>query len=187
MTLLTLAGLVGLVLLAALGMFLVYAATRPAEFEHGRSQVIDASPEAIFPHINNLSDFDRWNPFAENPEKMNLHYGDKTEGPGAQSLWDGGGSAGRLTITDTTFPTRIAMRLEMQKPIGCDNHIVFALTPEAGGTRVSWTMGGRNGFAGKVMSTIFDGDKMCGQAFEKGLADLKTRVENDRKPALHVA
>jgi hypothetical protein len=33
-------------------------------------------------------------------------------------------------------------------------------------------MYGQNGFLGKVVSVFIDCDKMCGPAFEQGLADL---------------
>jgi len=186
MSLLTIALIIGLITLAALALFLAYAATRPAAFEYSRSVLIAAPAEAIFPHINRLQSFDEWNPFAGDP-KMQLSYSGPADGPGAASAWTGGGSAGTLTITDTAPPGRIDMRLAMKKPIACDNYVIFTLAPEPEGTRVTWTMGGQNGFAGKVMSTVFDGEKMCAGMFEKGLADLKTLVEAERRPALHVA
>lgn len=186
MSILKIAIFAGAILMASIALFLVYAATRPAQFEYARSMVIDAAPEEIFPHISHLPSFDEWNPFASDA-RMQLSYSDPAEGRGAKSSFTGDGSVGTLEITRVERPSRIEMQLVMVKPFPADNLVVFTLTPEANGTRVAWTMSGRNGFVAKAMNTIFNGEKFCTDAFEKGLGDLKVRVEGDRKPALNVA
>jgi two-component sensor histidine kinase len=71
----------------------------------------------------------------------------------------------------------VRFRLEFFKPFAATNSAEFAFAPEGGGTRVTWTMQGRNNFIGKAMGLVFDFDKMIGADFEAGLAGIQTIVE----------
>ena len=53
----------------------------------------------------------------------------------------------------------------------------FALTDEAGGTRVVWSMTGPQAFMMKVMCLFMSMDNMAGKDFEKGLVSLKAAAE----------
>jgi hypothetical protein len=48
----------------------------------------------------------------------------------------------------------------------------FELAPSGSGTRVTWSMEGRNGLLGKAISLVLDMDEMVGKDFERGLAAL---------------
>ena len=63
------------------------------------------------------------------------------------------------------------------KPFAAHNTATFDLTPEAGGTRVTWSMEGANPFMAKLMGLVFNLDKMIGGDFETGLASLKAQAE----------
>jgi hypothetical protein len=53
----------------------------------------------------------------------------------------------------------------------------FTLSPEAGGTRVTWAMEGTNTYMMKVMSLAVNMNKMMAQHFESGLANMKAAAE----------
>ncbi len=55
--------------------------------------------------------------------------------------------------------------------------LVFELSPEGAGTRVSWSMAGEVGFTEKLFSVFVDMDAMIGKDFEAGLAALKGVAE----------
>ena len=60
----------GIGVLAIIGV-LVYAASLSNTFQVQRSLRINASPEKIFPLINNMRGMNTWNPFAEaDPEGL---------------------------------------------------------------------------------------------------------------------
>ena len=63
------------------------------------------------------------------------------------------------------------------KPFKQRNRTVFALAPEAGGTRATWTMTGAHNLMSKVMGIFMDMDKMIGNDFAAGLANLKVVAE----------
>jgi hypothetical protein len=65
----------------------------------------------------------------------------------------------------------------MDRPMACQNRVEFTITPIENGAEVTWAMSGRQPFMGKVFSMFVDCEKMVGDAFESGLADLKARAE----------
>ncbi len=169
----------GIILAGAIGLLLAFAATKPDDFKISRSANIKAPPEKIFALINNLRQFDTWNPFAKQDATIQLSYTGPESGQGAKSTWTSKGSAGAgtLEVTGGNAPSEVKMLLHMTSPIEARNDIVFALQPREGSTDVTWTMSGKQPFIGKVISTIMSMDKMVGGPFEKGLADLRTLAE----------
>jgi Polyketide cyclase / dehydrase and lipid transport len=167
------------VLVVAVAILLVYAATLPDHFRVVRTASIHASPEKIFPLINELKSFNQWNPFAQRDPTMVIAYNDAPDGKGAGYAWDSQGRAGKgsMEITDATAPSSVAMRLDLEKPMAAHNTILFALRPEGDATDVTWTMTGQYPYIGKVMGVVFNMDKVVGGEFEQGLASLKTLAE----------
>ena len=82
-----------------------------------------------------------------------------------------------MTITESNPPDRIQIRLEFIKPFAGVNTTVFTFVPEGNGTRVTWTMSGKNNFIGKAIGLVMNCDKMIGGMFEKGLESLKSVSE----------
>ena len=82
-----------------------------------------------------------------------------------------------MTITDSTPPGKVTMRLQMFKPFAADNVVEFTLVPRGATTDVTWAMQGRQPYLAKVMCLFFDMDKMVGTDFAAGLASLKALVE----------
>jgi len=171
--------IVGLVVLLAVVILLVSVSTRPNQFRIARKVTIKASPDAIFPLIGDLCRFNDWNPFAKADPQIKLTYGATSAGPGGSYTWDSTGRAGkgRMEITESDAPKRVAMSLQFDKPMKANNHVVFTLQPQGSATEVTWEMTGTYGFLHKTMGVIFNFDKMVGSEFAKGLATLKTQAE----------
>jgi hypothetical protein len=96
-----------------------------------------------------------------------------------------GSQTGKLSITDSRPDSKVAMRLQMTKPMACDHAIDFSLVPQGNATNVTWTISGKQPYLGKLMSVFINCDKMVGKQFEQGLADLKSLAE--RKTTLRAA
>lgn len=162
-----------LVLVVVLGAFI---ATRPDHFRIERNAHVAASPDTVFALINDLHRFDTWNPFRSEPAPgVTKSFDGPNEGPGASFAYAGGESGdGRMTILESQPGTRVVLKLEFFKPFEATNQATFTLTPENGGTRVSWAMEGENTLMGKAMSLVVNMDKMLGKEFERGLANLDT-------------
>jgi uncharacterized protein YndB with AHSA1/START domain len=182
-TMLKIIGIVAGISVLAIIALLVYAATFADTFQVQRTQRINASPDKIFPLINNMHSMNTWNPFAEADPEIKITYTGPDSGKGARYEWTGNSKVGQgsIEVIDVVAPSRVALRLDMLKPIEGHNTVVFTLAPNGTGTEastdVTWAMTGERPFVGKVMDAVFNMDRMVGGQFEKGLTKLKTIAE----------
>lgn len=169
---------IGLILLAALALLLIYAATRPDTFRVERKLSIQAPPERIFAMINDLKRFNTWNPYEKKDPALKGRYGATTAGPGAQYGWEGDKvGTGSMEITQVQAPQRVAMKLDFVKPFEAHNVVEFSLQPAGGRTEVTWAMHGPANYLSKLMGVLINMDKMVGKDFEDGLNNLKALAE----------
>jgi hypothetical protein len=100
------------------------------------------------------------------------------KGKGAIYEWDGNGQvgSGRMEIVDTT-PNKVVIKLDFIKPFEGHNTAEFTVAPQGDTTTVTWAMYGPARFITKVMSTVFNLDKMIGDDFDAGLVNLKAMAE----------
>ena len=170
--------------IAALILLLVVVVSlRPAAFAITRTATMAAPPSAVFAEVNDFHKWDAWSPWAKLDPAMTQTYDGSSAGVGAGYAWKGNSKAGqgRMTITDSAPDRLIRISLEFLKPMKATNLTEFAFAPEGGGTKVTWTMSGTTGFAGKLFGLLLNLDTMVGKDFEKGLASMKGVVE--RTPA----
>ncbi len=157
-----------------------YASTRPDTFELARSTMIKASPDKIFPLINDLRLFSTWSPFEKKDLNMKRVYSGPESGEGQKLEWDGNSEVGQgtLTIVGSSPSSEVNMELKMVRPMTANNGVRFTLVPEGNLTKVTWLMHGTVPLFGKILHLFIDMDRMCGPDFEKGLASLKSRAED---------
>jgi len=165
--------LAGLVILVA--ALVAFIATRPADFTVTRSAVLPAPPAAVFAQVNDLHKWEAWSPWAKLDPNSKATFNGPAAGPGSSMAWAGNNEVGegKMTITESVPAERIAMRLEFLKPFQATNTTEFTFKPEGDGTRVTWTMSGKNNFMAKAVGLFMDCDKLVGGQFEQGLANLK--------------
>jgi len=167
---------VGLVLivaaLAGIGLCL------PSAYRVERSVVIGAPPPAIFPALNTLKEWPTWTAWTvERYPDMKVKFSGPAAGVGARYTWDGKSTGyGELQLTKSDPARGVSFDLEF----GHGKYIsagTIALLPEDSGTRVTWTNEGElglnpiNRYFGLLM------DRMMGPDFQKGLENLKRKVE----------
>jgi hypothetical protein len=178
-------GYVALALLLAAGLLVAYASTRPDHFETSRSAAIAASPEAIYPLINDLRAFASWSPFENKDPDMKRVFSGPASGPGQRYDWKGNSEIGEgwLEILSSSQPSRVDMGLNMLKPMKAANQVTFTLVPDGGKTTVTWAMQGQVPLLAKVLHLFVDMDRMCGKEFEAGLASLRAATETSAATA----
>ncbi|CAE6699578.1 SRPBCC family protein [Paraburkholderia aspalathi] len=163
---------------AAVGLLLIYAATRPDNFRIERSVRIEAPPERVYGLIDDLHQFNRWNPFLRKDPAAQGAYSGTPSGKGARYAWQGEKvGVGQMEIVDTAAPANVTMNLDFIKPFEAHNMADFTLKPEAGATQVTWAMYGPAPFLSKLMQVFVSMDRMVGKDFEDGLSNLKTLAE----------
>jgi hypothetical protein len=166
---------VAVVLIAAV---LILAATKPDTFKVERSAMIGASPERIFPLIEDFSQWRSWLPYEKRDPDMKRSF-NGTSGKGAIYEWDGNRQVGkgRIEITDMSKPSRVTIMLDMIKPFEGHNIVDFTIEPRGAATQVTWAMRGSCAYMAKLMGLFCNMDNMIGRDFETGLANLKAMAE----------
>lgn len=164
----------GVVVLAFMG----YVATRPSHFNYERSRVIAATPEKIFPYLRDFRLGAQWNPYDQKDPQMKRTFSGAAAGPGMIMDFEGNSDvgSGRLEVVREVPGSLVELRLAMTKPMEVSNTVIYRLSPEANGTRMTWSMTGENGFLGKLMTVLIDCDKMMAGDFETGLTNLERVV-----------
>lgn len=159
---------------------LTYAATKPNTFRVERSTLIKASAEKIFPLINDLHIMQTWSAWEKVDPAMKRTYSGAASGVGAVYEWNGNKDIGqgRMTILESSAPSKVTIKLEFIAPFAAVNTAEFTLTPEGGSTRVTHAMFGPSPYIANLMCLLFfDREKMIGDKFAEGLADLKIMAE----------
>jgi hypothetical protein len=169
---------IALIAVAALGALLIFAGTRPDTFRVQRSATIKAPPDKLHPLINDLRQFNTWNPFAQGDADMKGQYRGPAAGPGAAYDFQGGKSGkGSIGIVGSVAPANVTMKLDMLEPLEGHNIVEFTIVPRGEATEVTWAMHGPSPFISKLMGVFLNMDSMIGGQFEAGLANLKARAE----------
>jgi hypothetical protein len=170
---------VAIVVVAILGV-LAYATTRPDSFRIARSASIKATPDKIFPLINDLQAMKAWSPYEKKDPAMQRSFSGPAAGVGAKYAWAGDKNIGegRMEIIESKPNEKIALRLEFLKPFEATHTAEFTLQPGSdGSTTVTWAMTGQLKYVFKIVHLFFNMDAMVGKDFEAGLVDLKTMAE----------
>ena len=171
--------LIAVVLVVAIAIVLILAATKPNTFSVQRATTIKAPPEKIFPLINDFHQWGSWSPYEHKDPAMKRSYSGAESGKGAVYAWDGNKNvgSGRMEILDTSAPSKIVIKLDFFTPFEAHNTAEFTLRPQGDAINLTWFMHGPAPFMSKLMQVFMNIDNMVGKDFEVGLADLKRLAE----------
>ena len=170
---------IALVIIVLVAGVLLFAATKPDTFRVQRAAQIKAPPEKVFALVNDFKSWTSWSPWEKKDPAMKRGFGPTSSGQGATYQWEGNGDVGKgsMEITQAVPPSKIELKLDFEKPFEAHNMVEFVLEPDAGGTRVTWSMQGPVPYFAKIIHVFFDMDKMVGGDFDTGLANLKAAAE----------
>lgn len=169
---------IGIIALVIAGI-LIYAALQPSEYLITRELVIKASPEVLFPYINNSQKSNEWMPWKDSDPDVKMSYSGPAEGVGSVASWDSPGKmgTGRAEVVGSVENQSVKTQLTYTKPMEMSQLAEVSLTPASEGTVVRWAVTGHNNWIGRVVCLFMNMDKMVGGEFEKGLSNLKTLAE----------
>ena len=168
--------------------FVGFVATRPTDYHVERSMSFAAPPEAVYAQVSDFHKWQAWMPWNALDPQMKKEYSGAESGTGAKYHWVGNDKAGEgsMEIKNASAPSNVDIQLDFVKPFAATCRTKFAIAPEASGSKVTWSIDGKNGFMGKAMCVFMGGmDKMMGPDFEKGLTTMKSIAE--AAPAAPVA
>lgn len=171
--------ILAIVVVVVLAAILLFAATKPDTFRVERTATIKAAPEKAFALINDFHSWNTWSPYEKKDPDMKRAYSGAANGKGAIYEWDGNKNVGkgRMEITESTPSSLIVIKLDFLSPFEAHNTAEFTLQPQGDSTQVTWAMYGPANYVSKLMSVFFSMDKMIGDDFAIGLANLKAAAE----------
>jgi hypothetical protein len=159
--------------------FLVIAALRPDDLRVERSVTISAPATFPFAAINDLRKWQTISPYAKDDPAAKYTFSGPAVGVGSSVDWSGNAKigAGRITITDSQPNELVRFKFEFFKPWYCTNTTDFIFRLTDSGTKVTWSMFMKNNLIAKASGLFMNMDKLMGDSFEAGLANLKNLAE----------
>jgi hypothetical protein len=174
--------LIGVVALIALLCLVI--AVQPSTFTVERSATMAAPADLVFGYINDFERWQAWSPWEKLDPNMKRDLTGAEAGVGAIYHWSSASDdvgEGRMTITESTPPSKVGIKLEFLKPWEATNTVTFTVDAKEETSTVRWTMNGNHNFMSKAMDLFMGMDSMVGPDFERGLANLKGIVEPEAK------
>ena len=169
-------------LVALLVIFVIVVALQPSHFRVERSVTLAAVPAEVFPHVNSLKKTHVWSPWTKLDPAAKYSFEGPESGVGAINTWAGNNQVGegRQTIIESRPNELVRIKLDFLKPFESTSTAEFILRPENNKTVVTWALFGESNFISKAFCLFMNQDKMLGEPFERGLADLKAIVEQKK-------
>ncbi|NMM49101.1 SRPBCC family protein [Marinigracilibium pacificum] len=167
-------GIVSISLIVILGLIVLFA---PSHVELERSISINASPEEIYPYLNDLKEFNKWSPWYDLDPEAKYSFIGPEEGVGSVMEWkseqDNVGN-GKMEIIETVPNQSVTMEMFF----GQDDVPAYAklvMEPDQQSTKVTWSFETEMSGVAKVFGLMME--QMLGPSYEKGLTNLKNTVE----------
>ena len=170
---------VAVIIALLVAAILIYAATRPDAFRIERSTSMKAPPEKVFALINDFHQWEAWSPWEKIDPEIKRTYSGALSGKGAVYAWSGnkGIGQGRMEIIESSSPASVVLKLDFITPFEAHNTVEFTLVAQGNSTTVTQAMYGPSPFISKLMGLFFSMEKMVGEKYEEGLANLKLIAE----------
>jgi len=164
-------GLLGIIVLLALVGLIA-----SNKFNVEKSITIDAPASEIHPYVANLRLQNEWSVWAEmDPDQKETFEG--TDGaPGSKHSWDGEITGKGYQEIVSVTPTRIETNLVFTAPYESQADVYFNLKESGSSTEVTWGFESEMPFPMNIF--LIFGDMGVGDDFQKGLENLKAKVEN---------
>lgn len=175
---------VALALVVIVVGLLVVVAIQPSSYRVERTTTMAAPPEAVFEQVNDFRNWQKWSPWANLDPNAEAIFEGPDSGEGAVFRWKGNDEVGEgsMTILESDPNKLVRIRLEFIKPFEDTSTTEFTLAPEGNQTRVAWSMYGENNFVGKAFCLLMDMDKMIGEKYDEGFANMKKIVAGQPLP-----
>src|ERR1700704_1032733 len=147
---------ISIALVVLIAAVLGFAMTKPDSFRVQRTTKINATPEKIFPLINDFHSWASWSPWEKIDPAMRRTHSGAAMGQGAVYEWEGNSKVGkgRMEITEASAPSKVTIKLDFLKPIEGHNIAEFTLEPQGDSTNVTWAMYGPARFITKIMQVF---------------------------------
>ncbi|MEL1255263.1 SRPBCC family protein [Flavobacterium sp. DGU38] len=170
------------ILILITSVVLIAAYFMPREYAITREIIINKPADSIFKYVRFLKNQNEFSVWAKIDPKMKITYKGVDGNAGAISSWDSDVrdvGAGEQEITKITEGKRLDFALRFKKPME-DTAVGFMTTETISGnqTKVKWGISGVMPYPMNMMLPVMKMDQIIGDDLQKGLENLKTKMEN---------
>ncbi|MCP9198372.1 GyrI-like domain-containing protein [Gramella sp. GC03-9] len=158
----------------------IYIATKDGNFQVEQQELIAAPQEVVFNEVNNLTSWEKWEPWSRETDDMIVNYGEKTSGNGAMYSWRSEKMGNGKIITQEVKPfSSIDQEIVFETPFGeSRSDVYWTFEKQGDSTLVTWGMKGEQSFMEKAAFTFQDQSlsEMMQPMFQKGLNNLEEEI-----------
>ncbi len=172
--------LIALILIIA--VVLIAAAIMPKDYAVEREITINKPVDSVFNYVRSLRNQNEFSVWANLDPKMKSTYKGTDGAVGSISAWESevkDVGVGEQEITKINEGKRIEFALRFKKPMD-DTAVGFMSTESISGnqTKVKWGISGVIPYPMNIMLPMMKMDQMIGNDLQKGLENLKAKMEN---------
>jgi effector-binding domain-containing protein len=172
--------IIGIVLLALIGVVIILGIVAPKSYHVDRSITIEAPKHLVFNYVKYWRNWKAWSPWAEMDSTMQVTIAGKNGSDGSMYQWQGNKvGSGTMTTMGIKENEEIAYHLKFLKPWESESDGYLKLVAVDEKTQATWGFYGKNPFPWNVFSLFMSMDKMVGKDFERGLELLKDICEKE--------
>ncbi|OXA75666.1 Polyketide cyclase / dehydrase and lipid transport [Flavobacterium aquidurense] len=170
-----------LILILIVSIVLIAAYFMPKDYAVEREITINKPSDSVFNYVRYLKNQNEFSVWANIDPKMKSTYKGTDGNVGAISAWESSVKdvgVGEQEITKITEGKRIDFALRFKEPMN-DTAVGFMSTESITGnqTKVKWGINGVFPYPMNIMMPMMNMDKMIGKDLQKGLENLKIKME----------
>ncbi|MBF4464937.1 SRPBCC family protein [Flavobacterium sp. LC2016-12] len=170
-----------LILILIVSVVLITAYFMPKDYAVEREITINKPSDSVFSYVRYLKNQNDFSVWANIDPQMKLTYKGTDGSVGAISAWESkvkDVGVGEQEITKVTEGKRIDFALRFKEPMN-DTAVGFMSTEaiSANQTKVKWGINGVFPYPMNIMMPMMKMDEMIGKDLQKGLENLKTKME----------
>lgn len=168
------------IVVALVAIFLIMGLLAPNDNHIERTVVIDAPIDLVREQVSTFAAIHEWSPWVEKDPNAKFEYEGEDGTPGAIYKWEGNENVGKgkQKLVSVT-PNRVETELIFYMPFGEAKSMAnIELEETEDGTLVKWTYDDHADYPMNAMNLTFDMDEMLGPDYQKGLDNLKARVDS---------
>jgi len=164
-----------------ISIVLIAAYFMPKEYAVEREITINKPVDSVFSYVKSLKNQNEFSTWANMDPKMKVSYKGIDGAVGSSSSWESNVKevgVGEQEITKITANRRIEFALRFKKPME-DTAVGFMSTEPISGnqTKVKWGINGVIPYPTNIMLPMLKMDQMIGNDLQKGLENLKEKLE----------
>ncbi|MGE8342810.1 MAG: SRPBCC family protein [Flavobacterium sp.] len=169
------------ILILFISIVLIAAYFMPKEYSVEREITINKPADSIFKYVRSLKNQNEFSVWANRDPKIRITYKGTDGAVGAVSSWKSNVKevgVGEQEITKITENRRLDFALRFKKPME-DTAVGFMSTEPVSGnqTKVRWGISGVIPYPTNIMLPMLKMDQMIGNDLQKGLENLKEKME----------